>query len=100
MSAPWLPSPASSTSYPAPRSIIASVVRMLRWSSTTRILGIALPASASAELLGQVRGLSRVLEEPELRLQPVGVLLLGDEHVGQEILAGVVALLAGEADAV
>src|SRR5512133_1218097 len=40
-SAPCAPSAASSTSKPFPRSIIARVVRMLRWSSTTRILPIA-----------------------------------------------------------
>jgi hypothetical protein len=53
-----------------------------------------------SELLGEVVGLSQVLDQPELGLQPVGVLLLRHEDAGEEVLAGVVALVAAELDAV
>src|SRR5262245_61257262 len=105
MLAPSLPSLASSTSYPAPRSIIASVVRMLRWSSTTRIFAMAtltFPRTAgcasSTQLLGQIDRVTELIHEPDLGLEPIDVLLLGDQDLGEERLGRVVPLLAAERD--
>src|ERR1700722_16109828 len=56
--------------------------------------------SPIAELLGEVSLLPQVLDELELGLQPVDVILFGHEDAGEQILGGVVALVAGEADPV
>src|SRR5262249_47955644 len=96
MSAPSLPSLASSTSYPAPRSIIASVVRMFRWSSTTRILGMSTRVSGVLELLGEVRSLAEFFDEAELGLEPIHVLFFRSEDLFQYLFARVVSLVATE----
>src|SRR5262245_2049776 len=76
---------------------MARVVRMLRWSSTTRILGIG---HSLTELLCQVRRFSELVDEPELRLEPIDVFLFTDEHLGEERLGGVVLAIAAQRDGV
>src|SRR4030095_5858493 len=51
-----------------------------------------------ANLLGEVIGFPRLGDERELRLEPVGVLLLGEEDPLQQLAAAVVAQAAAQLD--